>query len=125
MHKALLSGTVVADPEVKVLQNGGKLAKFAISCPNRQKDKQGNWTDQPVVVEVIAWNSQYKKTADICGSARGGSRIFVEGRFGNETWDDKNTGQKRTKTTITVEDDVLGGDAQSVAPQQDAEPDPF
>jgi single-strand DNA-binding protein len=115
VNKVILIGNLGKDPEVKYTPSGTPVAKFSLATNERYKDKNGQWQDRTEWHNIVAW----QRTAEIVGEyVKKGSKIYVEGRLRTDSWDDKNTGEKKYRTEIVVNDLVLlsgRGDGESHA----------
>jgi single-strand DNA-binding protein len=104
VNKVILIGNLGKDPEVKVTPSGTPVAKFSLATNERYKDKAGQWQDRTEWHNLVAW----QRTAEIIGEyVKKGSKIYVEGSLRTSSWDDKNTGEKKYRTEIVVNDLVL------------------
>ncbi len=104
VNKVILIGNLGKDPEVKYTPNGTPVAKFSLATNERYKDKDGNWQDRTEWHNIVAW----QRTAEIVGEyVKKGSKVYIEGRLRTDSWDDKNTGEKKYRTEIVVNDLVL------------------
>jgi single-strand DNA-binding protein len=105
-NKVILVGRLTRDPEVRSFSNGGKVCKIGFAVTNRRKNSQsGQWEDEPMFIDVEVFNrGEFGKLADLVEErCRKGSQIMVEGRLHLDQWDDKTTGQKRSKHKIVVD----------------------
>jgi single-strand DNA-binding protein len=106
VNKVILVGHLGKDPEVKFTTGGTPVAKFSLATNERFKDKDGNWQDRTEWHSLVAW----QRTAEIIGEyCKKGSQIYVEGRLKTDSWDDKETGQKKYRTDIIVNELILLG----------------
>ncbi len=106
VNKVILVGHLGKDPEVKYTPSGTPVAKFSLATSERFKDKDGNWQDRTEWHNITAW----QRTAEIAGEyLKKGSQVYIEGRLRTDSWDDKETGQKKYRTEIVVNDLVLLG----------------
>ncbi len=106
VNKVILVGHLGKDPEVKYTPQGTPVAKFTLATNERFKDKDGNWQDRTEWHNITAW----QRTAEIAGEyLKKGSQVYIEGRLRTDSWDDKETGQKKYRTEIVVNDMVLLG----------------
>jgi single-strand DNA-binding protein len=106
VNKVILVGHLGKDPEIKYTPSGTPVAKFTLATNERFKDKDGNWQDRTEWHSLVAW----QRTAEIIGEyCKKGSQIYIEGRLKTDSWDDKETGQKKYRTDIVVNDLVLLG----------------
>lgn len=92
MNKVILIGNLTRDVELKHTASGKSFAKFGLAVNEGFGDKQKSH-----FFDVIAW----EKIADtINNNLSKGAKILIEGRLQQETWDDKETGQKRSKVSV-------------------------
>ena len=106
VNKVILIGHLGKDPEVKYTPSGTAVAKFSLATNERYKDKEGNWQDRTEWHNITAW----QRTAEIAGEyLKKGRQVYIEGRLRTDSWEDKNTHEKKYRTEIVVEDMVLLG----------------
>jgi len=106
VNKVILVGHLGKDPEVKYTPQGTPVAKFTMATNERFKGKDGNWQDRTEWHNVVAW----QRLAEIAGEyLKKGSQVYIEGRLRTDSWDDKETGQKKYRTDIIASDMVLLG----------------
>jgi single-strand DNA-binding protein len=116
VNKVMLIGRLTRDPEMRTFSNGGKVAKFGFAVTNRKKNAQtGQWEDVPMFIDCEAFNrGEFGKQADLVEQYLAkGRQVYLEGRLELDQWDDKNTGQKRSKHKLVVEN------LQFLEPRQD------
>lgn len=116
VNRATLLGNVGKDPEVKSTASGTIIANFSIATTDRTK-VDGEWVDATTWHNLVAFG----KLAEIIRDyVKKGSPLFVEGKIQNRSWDDKDTGQKRYKTEILVNEiSLLGGAERAAAPSDE------
>jgi len=105
-NKVILVGRLTRDPETRTFGNGGKVSKIGFVVNNSRKNAQtGQWEDDPMFIDIDVFNrGEFGKLADLVGDrCRKGSQILIEGKLVLDQWDDKTTGQKRTKHKIVAE----------------------
>lgn len=107
VNKAILLGHVGKDPEIRSINGGTIVASFSLATADRQKDGQGNWQDRTEWHNLVAFN----RTAEVVrGHVRKGSQVLIEGKIQTRTWDDRESGQRKYRTEILVNDlTLLGG----------------
>ncbi|MDE3104288.1 MAG: single-stranded DNA-binding protein [Acidobacteriota bacterium] len=107
VNKVFLLGNVGKDPEIRATPGGMQVATFTLATADRQKDAQGNWADKTEWHNLVA----FARTAEIVRDyVKKGTQIFVEGKIQTRSWDDKESGQKRYRTEILVNElSLLGG----------------
>lgn len=120
-NRVILMGNLTRDPEIKQLPNGSAVGQIGLAVNRTWFDKASNQKKEEVTfVDVTLWG----RDAEVAGEylAKGRS-VLIEGRLSLDTWDDKATGQKRSKLKVVGERMVLMGkgfeksDAMSDAPQ--------
>jgi single-strand DNA-binding protein len=101
VNKVILLGNVGKDPEIRSTPGGTMVATFSLATSDRYQDQQGNWQDRTEWHNLVA----FKRTAEIIRDyVKKGSKLYIEGRIQTRSWDDKDTGAKRYKTEIVVND---------------------
>lgn len=104
VNRVTLIGNVGKDPESKFTPSGVAVTKLSLATNERFKDKSGEWQDKTEWHNLIS----FQKTAEIIGEyVKKGSKIYIEGRLQTSSWDDKQSGEKKYKTEIVVNDLVL------------------
>jgi single-strand DNA-binding protein len=103
VNKVMLLGHVGRDPEIRVTQGGISIATFSLATSERRKVND-EWQDATEWHNVKAFG----KTAEIIRDyVQKGSKLFLEGRLQTESWDDKESGAKRYKTVIVINEITL------------------
>jgi single-strand DNA-binding protein len=106
VNKVILIGNLGKDPEVKYTPSGMAVANFTLATNERFKDKEGNWQDRTEWHSLVA----FQRTAEIVGEyLKKGRSVYIEGKLQTRSWDDKESGQKKYRTEILVNDLVLLG----------------
>jgi single-strand DNA-binding protein len=106
LNKVMLIGRLTRDPEVRMFSNGGKVAAFGFAVNNRKKNQQtGQWEDEPCFLDCEAFNrGEFGKTADLIEQyLHKGNQAYIEGHLKLDQWADKQTGDKRSKLKIVVD----------------------
>lgn len=119
LNKVILIGNVGADPEVRTLESGVKVATLRLATTERGKDKDGNVTSHTEWHNVVLWRA----LADVADRyVRKGTQLYVEGRLRTREWSTRE-GEKRYSVEIMCDDMKMIGrkesaPAQAPAPQQ-------
>ncbi len=101
VNKVFLLGNVGKDPEIRSTGGGTTVANFTLATTDRQKDAQGNWQDRTEWHNLVAFTRLAEIVRDY---VKKGSKLFIEGKIQTRSWDDKETGAKRYRTEIIVND---------------------
>jgi single-strand DNA-binding protein len=99
-NKVILAGNLTRDPELRYTPKGTAIAKIGLAINRKWRSESGEMKDETTFVDVDAFG----KTAETIGQyLKKGRPILVEGRLRYETWDDKQTGQKRSKLGVVLD----------------------
>jgi len=101
VNKVFLLGRLGKDPEIKSTTGGTVVATFSLATSDRQKNAQGAWEDKTEWHNLVAFNRTAEIVRDYC---KKGKELFIEGKITTRSWDDKESGQKRYRTEIIVND---------------------
>lgn len=106
VNKVILIGRLTRDPESRTFSTGGKVTSFGLAVTNRRRNQQtGQWEDDPMFIDVKIFNrgEQGRQATLAEESLRKGHQVYLEGRLVLEQWEDKQTGQKRSKHVVYVD----------------------
>ncbi len=107
VNKVILLGNVGKDPEIRATQGGMTIASFSLATADRQKDQSGQYVDKTEWHNIVA----FQRTAEVVRDyVKKGTQIMIEGKIQTRSWDDKESGQKKSRTEILINDlTLLGG----------------
>jgi single-strand DNA-binding protein len=106
-NKVILLGNLTRDPEVRYTPKGSAVCDLGIAVNRVYTTDSGEKREEVTYVDVVLW----ARLAEIAGEyLKKGRPVFIEGRLQMDTWDDKQTGQKRTRLRVVGESmQLLGG----------------
>lgn len=119
INQVILMGRLTRDPEQRTTTTGKTIASFSIAVDRGGQDDAADFFD------VTAW----EKLGDLVMQYLGkGRRVLVQGRLRQDSWDDKETGKKRSRVEVTATDVTFldgpngdsGADSGSAAPRKTA-----
>ena len=127
-NRVILAGNLTRDPELRYTASGRAVARITLAVNRKWRDPETNETKEDVTfVDVDVWGKQ----AEVIGQyLKKGRPILVEGRLKQDSWEDKQTQQKRTKLGVVLESFNFldsgntreggggGGDFNNAAPRQ-------
>ncbi len=100
LNNVVLAGHLTRDPELKQIGADRVVANTGLAINRRWKDAAGQQHEEATFVEIEAWG----RTAELVGQyLKKGSPAYIEGRLKLDSWDDKESGQKRTKMKVVAE----------------------
>lgn len=110
--KAIIAGNVTRDPEMRATPSGAQACNFTIAVNRVFRGSDGGQQEQTSFIDCVAWG---KSGETIAQYVKKGSALIVSGRIEQRSWEDKNSGQRRSRTEIVVDDFsfVGGGDGGS------------
>ena len=101
VNKVILIGRLGKDPEIRSTPQGTTVAKFTIATDERFTDRSGEKQERTEWHNIVAWS----KLAEICGQyLKKGKLVYIEGSIRTDSWDDKESGQKKYRTEIIARD---------------------
>jgi single-strand DNA-binding protein len=99
-NRVILAGNLTRDPELRYTPKGTAVAEIGIAVNRSWKDESGQMQEEVTFVDVAAYGRQ----AEVIGQyLKKGRPILIEGRLKLDSWDDKQTGQKRSKLRVVLE----------------------
>jgi len=99
-NKVYLIGNLTRDPELRVTPKGTAICQFGLAVNRQFKDESGALRDETTFVDIEAWGKQGETISKYCTKGR---PLFVEGRLKFDQWEDKTSGQKRSKLKVVLE----------------------
>ncbi len=101
LNKVFLMGNLTRDPDIKQTPTGDTVAELGVAVSEQFRSKSTNEVREVVTfVDVTVWG----KVAENCGQyLKKGRPVFVEGRLVLDTWEDKETRQKRNRLKVRAD----------------------
>jgi len=121
-NKVILVGNLTRDPELRYTPKGLAIAKLGLAVNRTWKSETGESKEEVTFVDIDAFGKQ----AETIGQyLKKGRPLLVEGRLRLDQWDDKQTGQKRSRLGVVLEsfqflDSGNRGDGTAEAPRRPA-----
>ncbi len=99
-NKVILVGNLTRDPELRYTPKGTAMARLGLAVNRSWKSETGETKEETTFVDVDAWGRQ----AEVIGQyLKKGRPILIEGRLRYDTWEDKQTNQKRSRLGVVLE----------------------
>jgi single-strand DNA-binding protein len=114
LNRVLLIGNLTRDPEVRYTPKGTPVTEIGLAVNRIYSGEDGEKKEETTFVDVTLWARQ----AEIAGQyLKKGRPVFIEGRLQLDSWDDKQTGQKRSRLRVVAESlQLLGSRQESEGP---------
>lgn len=111
INQVILMGRLTRDPEARTTSTGKTVVSFSLAVDRASQDDSADFFD------VTAWEKLGELVMQYLAKGR---RVLVQGRLRQDSWDDKETGKKRSRVEVTATDvtflDGPSGDSGSAAP---------
>jgi single-strand DNA-binding protein len=99
-NKVILVGNLTRDPELRYTPSGTAVANLRLAVNRKFRDKAQQLKDETCFITAVVWSKQ----AETCNQyLHKGSSLLVEGRLQSRTWDDTQSGQKRSVIEVLAE----------------------
>ena len=106
-NKVTLMGNLTRDVEMRTTPSGQSVANFSLAVSRSWKGQDGQTQEQTSFINCVAWG---KAGEIIAQYVKKGDALLVSGRLDQRSWDDKESGQKRSTIEVNVEDfNFVGG----------------
>ena len=106
-NQVILMGNLTRDPELRQTPNGTSVTSFSLALNRSYKGSNGEWQEATDYIDVVAWGPLGERVSQYLTKGR---PCLVNGRLQSRSWDDKETGAKRSKVEVVAQDvTFLGG----------------
>lgn len=102
INKVILVGNLGADPEIRSLENGTKVASIRLATSESFRDSNQQWQERTEWHSIVLWRFNAEKAEKFM---KKGSQIYVEGKLRTRQWTDQN--QNARYTTEIIGDKVI------------------
>lgn len=105
INRAIVSGNLTRDPELRATAGGTQVLGFGIAVNDRRRNQQtGEWEDYPNFIDCTMFGNRAEALSRIL---RKGMKVAIEGKLRYSSWEDKNGGGRRSKVEIVPDEVVL------------------
>ncbi len=120
-NKVMLMGNLTRDPEIRYTPKGTAVAEIGLAINRYFSGENGEKREETTFVDVTLWG----RTAEIAGEyLKKGRPVFIEGRLQLDSWEDKQSGQKRSKLRVVGEGMQLIGSRGGAGGAEDSDEAP-
>lgn len=100
LNKVMLMGNLTREPETKRTPKGTAVTQMSLAINRQYTTEGGERKEEVTYVDVEAWG----KLAEICADHLSkGKQVFVEGRLKLDTWEDKQSGEKKSRLRVAAD----------------------
>mgnify|MGYP001110277756 CR=1 FL=1 len=100
LNRVQLMGRLTFDPELRRIPNGTAVSELRMAVNRSFQGRDGERREEVLYIDVTVWDRQAE---NCCQYLRRGSLVFVEGSLKMDQWDDKTTGEKRSKVRVQAD----------------------
>ncbi|MFU8827899.1 MAG: single-stranded DNA-binding protein [Phycisphaerales bacterium] len=101
VNKVMLMGNITRDLEVRQFPSGGSVGKFTLAVNERYKDRNEQWQERANFIDCEVFGRKAEVMAQYLGKGR---PVFIEGKLRLDKWEDKQSGENRSKLKVVVDD---------------------
>lgn len=101
INKVMISGNLTRDAEKRTTPSGTSLLNFGVAVNDRRRNANGEWEDYANFIDC----TMFGRRADALEQyLTKGTKVAIEGKLHYSSWEDRNTGQRRSKLDVTVDE---------------------
>jgi single-strand DNA-binding protein len=100
LNKVFLAGNLTRSPELRYTPGGTAVAQFGLAVNRRYKNREGQMQEEVTFVDIEVWGRQAEAASEYISK---GSPVLLEGRLKLDTWESKQTGERRSKLRVVGE----------------------
>jgi single-strand DNA-binding protein len=108
-NKVILMGNLTRDPEIRYTQGGMAICSIGLAVNERFKGQDGEWQDRASFIDITIFGKRGEAFAKF---HKKGAPAFIEGKLRLDQWEDKQSGQKRSKLFVVADSWEFVGGAQ-------------
>jgi len=102
INKVLITGNLTRDPELRATGSGMSVLKMGVAVNDRRKNPQsGEWEEVPNYIDVVVFGTRGESLSRFLSK---GAKVAVEGKLRWSSWEDKDSGAKRSKIEVIADD---------------------
>lgn len=102
INRVNISGNLTRDPDVRTSASGSAIMHFGVAVNDRAKNpRTGEWEDRPNFIDCTMFGTRAESVSRFLGK---GTKVAIEGKLRWSQWDDRKTGEKRSKVEVIVDE---------------------
>jgi single-strand DNA-binding protein len=101
INRVCITGNLTRDPELRSTAGGMAILKMGVAVNDRRKNQAGEWEDAPNFIDVVMFGTRAESVSRFLSK---GSKVAIEGKLRWSSWEDKTSGDKRSKVEVVVDD---------------------
>lgn len=102
INKVMITGNLTRDAELRATPSGTSVLNLGVAVNDRRRNQQtGEWEDYPNYIDCTMFGRRAEAVAQYLTK---GMKVAIEGRLHYSSWEDRNTGQRRSKVDVTIDE---------------------
>ena len=101
INRVMISGNLTRDAELRTTPSGTSILSFGVAVNDRRRNANGEWEDYANFIDCTMFGRRAEALAQYLVK---GVKVAIEGRLHYSSWEDRNTGQRRSKVDVTVDE---------------------
>lgn len=101
INKVLITGNLTRDAELRTTPAGTAILSFGVAVNDRRRNQNGEWEDYANFIDCTMFGRRAEALASYLTK---GVKVAIEGRLHYSSWEDRNSGQRRSKVDVTVDE---------------------
>lgn len=106
LNKVVLIGNLGRDPEMRYLPSGSPVTSFSLAVSRRWTSREGEQREETEWFTVNCWDKLAETANQYLAKGR---QVYIEGRISMTSWDDRTTGEKRSRMEVRATELVMLG----------------
>ena len=101
INRVMISGNLTRDAELRTTPSGTSILSFGVAVNDRRRNADGNWEDYANFIDCTMFG---RRASALAQYLKKGLKVAIEGRLHYSAWEDRNSGQRRSKVDVTVDE---------------------
>lgn len=101
INRVMISGNLTRDAELRTTPSGTAILSFGVAVNDRRRNANGEWEDYANFIDCTMFGRRAEALAQYLTK---GVKVAIEGRLHYSSWEDRNSGQRRSKVDVTVDE---------------------
>lgn len=101
LNKVMIIGNLGRDPEMRFTPGGQSVTNFSVAVTRGWKNAEGQTQEETEWFSIEAWGRLGEVANEYLSK---GKKVYVEGRLRTHSWEDQNSGEKKSRTNVVASD---------------------
>ena len=101
INRVMISGNLTRDAELRTTPSGTSILNFGVAVNDRRRNANGEWEDYANFIDCTMFG---RRAEALQNYLKKGLKVAIEGRLHYSAWEDRNTGQRRSRIDVTVDE---------------------